>query len=254
MAAPRHRAEIMSHAAAPDAWEAGIHAESEVGPIEVGLAVEPAAVGLVVEAPGVGRVQLALEVGPDGATRLSAVSRQGLDGEAQAVLGEDAGRALLLEGELARAQGAHAATTARLAEVQATLEEAWSRGAALDDALAAATLRAGELEVALAASDAQAAAQAAELELATQRLAEYEGALAERDARLAQLETEADRAGEGAGGGGAIEAQLAAEREALQAERARAERLLAERDEARGIARQLHQRLAAKDPAPGRGA
>ena len=76
MAGSPKRADVSSETGTPDAWDAGLHAESAAGPIDVGLSVEPSAVGLIIDAPGIGILKLAFDLHPDGSARLSRASRR----------------------------------------------------------------------------------------------------------------------------------------------------------------------------------
>ncbi|MEW6434656.1 MAG: hypothetical protein AB1730_24420 [Myxococcota bacterium] len=114
MSDPSPRAHITSRARAADSWDAGLHAESDVGPIDVGLSVEPTALGLVLDAPHVGQVRLALDVDAQGVTRLSALSRR-LDDGTPGVL-----------------QVADATTSRELARLRARVQELEDRSGLLE--------------------------------------------------------------------------------------------------------------------------
>lgn len=74
------RADITSRARAADSWDAGLHAESDVGPIDVGLSVEPEALGVIVDAPHLGQIRLAFDLDAQGVARLSSGVRRLADG------------------------------------------------------------------------------------------------------------------------------------------------------------------------------
>src|SRR5690349_18749968 len=114
MADSRKRADVSSRTTAPDAWDAGLHAESEAGPIDVGLSVEPSAVGVIVDAPGIGVLKLAFDLTPEGTTRLSRASRKLSDGRDAALVAIDESKVLQLEGALARLQKTHDELTGTL--------------------------------------------------------------------------------------------------------------------------------------------
>ncbi len=114
MADSRKRADVSSRTTAPDTWDAGLHAESEAGPIDVGLSVEPSALGLIIDAPGIGLLKLAFDVKPDGTTRLSRASRRLTDGRDASLVAIDESKVLQLEGALARLQKAHEEMTGTL--------------------------------------------------------------------------------------------------------------------------------------------
>ncbi len=107
MAESRTRADVSTRTNSADAWDAGLHAESEAGPIDVGLSVEPNAVGLIVEAPGIGLLKLAFDLKPDGTTRLSKASRRMSDGRDAALVAIDESKVLQLEGVVDRLRNAH---------------------------------------------------------------------------------------------------------------------------------------------------
>ncbi|MDP2271073.1 MAG: hypothetical protein Q8K32_10110 [Archangium sp.] len=114
MADSRKRADVSSRTNAPDAWDAGLHAESEAGPIDVGLSVEPSALGLIIDAPGIGLLKLAFDVKPDGTTRLSRASRRLTDGRDASLVAIDESKVLQLEGALERLQKTHEELTGTL--------------------------------------------------------------------------------------------------------------------------------------------
>lgn len=142
---------------APEAWDLGLHAQSEVGPVEVGLAIDGPlaagqALGVVVQAPQVGRLEASFAIDPDGTTRLIALERVGEDGTPlpATVVAIDEGKTLRLEAALARAQ----LQTERVlreraegfAELTTARDEARDRAAALKDEAAAAAAQAQERE------------------------------------------------------------------------------------------------------------
>lgn len=103
MAESRARGDATTRITAPDVWDAGLHAESEAGPIDVGLSVEPSAVGVIVDAPGIGVLKLAFDVAPDGSARLAQASRKLSDGREAPLSAVDEARVQQLEGQLQRA-------------------------------------------------------------------------------------------------------------------------------------------------------
>ena len=56
--------------------DAGLHAETDAGPIDVGLALSDTAAGVVIDAPGLGMLRVAFEVAADGSIGLTALSRK----------------------------------------------------------------------------------------------------------------------------------------------------------------------------------
>ncbi|MCC6334043.1 MAG: hypothetical protein IT380_08665 [Myxococcales bacterium] len=114
MADTSSRADLTSRARAADSWDAGLHADSDVGPIDVGLSVEPSAMGFIVDAPHVGQIRLALDVDEQGITRLTALSRRLADGR---------------EGTL---QATDANTTRELAQLRARVRALDDRAALLE--------------------------------------------------------------------------------------------------------------------------
>lgn len=133
MSDPRRRADFTSRVEAPDAWDAGLHAESDAGPIDVGLSIEPGAVGVLVEAPGVGRLSVAFDVAADGTTRLSTASRRNADGTDSPIVVIDESRVLQLEGEVQRAQARLTELDERLGVAISERDEARDRAAILSD-------------------------------------------------------------------------------------------------------------------------
>ncbi len=130
MSESRRRADVSSRATAPDAWDAGLHAESEAGPIDVGLCVEPSAVGLIVDAPGIGQIKLAFDLQADGTTRLARASRRLSDGRDATLVAIDEAKVLQLEGALARLQKTHEELTGTLVTER---DEARDRAAVLSE-------------------------------------------------------------------------------------------------------------------------
>jgi chromosome segregation ATPase len=104
MADSRKRATVTSRASAPDAWEAGLHADSDAGSIDVGLSVGPSAVGVIIDAPGLGQLKLAFDVRADGTTRLARAHRRLRDGRDAVPVAVDEAKVLQLEGQLGRLQ------------------------------------------------------------------------------------------------------------------------------------------------------
>ena len=97
------RADVTSRTRGEDTFEAGVHADAEVGAIDVGLAVQKDAIGIVIDAPVVGQLKVALEVAPDGTTRLASMQRRLIDGTEAKVpplVVIDETRIVQLEGQL----------------------------------------------------------------------------------------------------------------------------------------------------------
>ncbi len=137
MADPRKRADVTSRIAAPDAWDAGLHAESDAGPIDVGLSVEPSAVGLIVDAPGIGQLKVAFDLAADGTTRLARASRRLADGRDAPLIAIDEAKVLQLEGELLRLKrtldGVQKELGEQIGHLTTERDEARDRAAILSD-------------------------------------------------------------------------------------------------------------------------
>ena len=136
MAESRKQAEVSSKSATPDAWDAGLHAESAAGPIDVGLSVEPSAVGLIIDAPGIGLLKLAFDLHPDGSARLSRASRRLSDGRDAELVAIDEPKVQELQGALGRLQRAHE-------ELMGTLSAEREERASASPSLSGATSDAG---------------------------------------------------------------------------------------------------------------
>jgi myosin protein heavy chain len=126
----------------PQRYEGGLHADSEAGPIDVGLAVTPDAMGLTIDAPLIGQLWAAFSVLRDGTTRLTALSRRTTEGIETPITG------LTDESGLARL---HAQLDTR--ESDLTALDAKSR--ALEAALEAEQKLAAELAASLEVSQAR---------------------------------------------------------------------------------------------------
>lgn len=124
MAETRHRAEVTSRSRPDQSWDAGLHAESDQGPIDVGVSIESSALGLVVEAPGLGVLRLSFDVAPDGAAKLATASRTLDDGRKVAVIAVDETKVLQL-------QAANSRLDEQVALVVSERDEARHRAAAL---------------------------------------------------------------------------------------------------------------------------
>jgi chromosome segregation ATPase len=137
MADPRKRADVTSRIAAPDAWDAGLHAESDAGPIDVGLSVEPSAVGLIVDAPGIGQLKVAFDLAADGTTKLARASRRLADGRDAPLIAIDEAKVLQLEGELLRLKrtldGVQKELGEQIGHLTTERDEARDRAAILSD-------------------------------------------------------------------------------------------------------------------------
>jgi chromosome segregation ATPase len=116
-------AELTTRPGEEGTLEAGLHAESEQGPIDVGLSLEAEALGVVVEAPGVGRLKVAFELNDDGQARLVLASRRLADGRDLAVVIDET-RTTRLEGQLLGLE-------AELAHLATERDEALARASAL---------------------------------------------------------------------------------------------------------------------------
>jgi chromosome segregation ATPase len=193
MADAPHHATVTSRTTSPEEWDAGVHADSDAGPIDIGLSVEPTALGVVVEAPGVGLLKVAFDVTGDGTTKLARASRRLADGRDVPLVAVDEGERLRLEGELARLREQAAATQRDLEILSAATagerDEARARAAELETALQAAEAQLAELRSRAVAEAADARANASTLEEQLvdtgARVAQLEAALAEARALAA---------------------------------------------------------------------
>ena len=152
MSESRKRAAITSKTTAPDAWDAGLHGESDAGPIDVGLSIEPSAVGVIVDAPGVGLLKVAFDVDADGTTRLARASRRLSDGREAPLVVIDEQQVLRLEGELQRAR---AEFDQQLGQLTTERDEARDRAGIVSDERQKAAARRDELEARLRTVSAQ---------------------------------------------------------------------------------------------------
>ncbi|MFZ5438803.1 MAG: hypothetical protein ACOZQL_02280, partial [Myxococcota bacterium] len=188
MADPRLRADLLSRITAPDTWDAGLHAESDAGPIDVGLSVEPTALGVLIDAPGVGQLRVAFDVTEDGTTRLSRASRLLSDGREAPMIAVDEAKVLQLEGELERLRRTFQAVQTELGEQLGHLtterDEARDRAAILSDERKELQSEVARLERELSA--AVAAAQA-EKDARLEALADRDRARTEVDLRAGEL-------------------------------------------------------------------
>ncbi len=257
MADSPHRASITSHTTAPDAWDAGVHAESDAGRIDVGLCVEPTALGLIVEAPGVGTLKVAFDVTPDGTTRLAKASRRLADGRDVGVIAVDEAQVLKLSGELERLRSTFHAVRHELEELNGTVtserDEARQRAKILSDekkALAREeerlTAEVSRLTAALEVEKAHALEALADREKARAAL---ETARVEAAEPLPALDAAQEKATALAAAAGALEAALAekeAELEALRAQAEGAGALEAQLAEARAQLQEVQHRAVAE--------
>lgn len=127
------------------AWDAGVHAELDVGAIELGLATSPSALGLTLDAPRVGHLRLAFDLGPDGTTRLVSLARRGEGGEEYPVVLTDETETLRLKGELEKLKLAlrqgREELEERFSEVATQRDEARDQVLALEGAVRDAQIR-----------------------------------------------------------------------------------------------------------------
>jgi chromosome segregation ATPase len=164
-------------------YDLGLHADADVGTVEVGVCVEGGdqpTLGLSVEAPGVGRVTLGMLVDADGSLHLAGLTREH---QGKAFTGA-AIEAEALQARVAELELALARERAASAEALAGAAEARAQAAAGD--LEGLQGQIGRLQAALQKARAEASA-AAEL----RELAEDGRAQAERDLGLSHN----DRAG-----------------------------------------------------------
>jgi chromosome segregation ATPase len=119
------RAEIITRALADHAFDAGIHAEADIGTIDLGLAVEPTAIGVILAAPLIGQLKVAFEIEANGTTHLTVVERSDIDGRPMSVpprvvVDETEVRTLTAELERERTKLTHTASTfqERLAQLE----------------------------------------------------------------------------------------------------------------------------------------
>ena len=138
--------------------DAGLHAETGAGPVDVGLALSDTAAGMVVDAPGLGIVRVAFEVGEEGTIKRTALSRKTTASDLFVA------PIVVLEAQVAAALADARALNGKLANADAradTLEEALRN---TSEKLAAELQRATALETALATEKATLAERQAELE------------------------------------------------------------------------------------------
>src|SRR3954465_15300925 len=88
--------------------DAGLHTETDAGPIDVGMALSSSSAGMVIDAPGLGMLRVAFEVGDDGSVKLTALSRKskGADLFGAPLLVMDKARVEVLEAQVAAALAA----------------------------------------------------------------------------------------------------------------------------------------------------
>jgi|CXWL01.1.fsa_nt_gi chromosome segregation ATPase len=155
-------AQVTTQISEKDGYDIGLHAESEAGDLEVGVALTPqGALGVMLNAPQVGRLMAAFALDDRGATHLVQLSRTGADGQTTPVI-VDADRSQFLEAELQNAHKQWQTAQARLEVLTSQVDEARARAAALqEDAQAYQTALAEEQAA------AQRQVQAAETQLAS---------------------------------------------------------------------------------------
>lgn len=220
------KAEIATEVTAEDEWAVGLHGESSIGQVALGLCLEHDAIGMVLKAPGVGTLNLAFDIEADGITRLSTAKRRLSDGQDAVLLTLDHSRALGLERELDRLirtnRALEAENQAQSSAHAKADDESQSRAAGLF-----AHIRRLEDERAQLQSEVEALKTSLHHE-------KEEGLAAQGELAVARAELERVRHEHEEGTTG-LTSELA---EALT----RISNLQAERDEARSFARQLHQK------------
>ncbi len=261
----RKRADVVSRVAAADAWDAGIHAECELGTIGLGLAVEPNALGILIEAPYLGQLRVGLDVEPDGTTRISRVSRKMADGRDAPVRSEQDLAVQRLEAHVATLEQVSATLTNRIGVVSTERDEARDRASIMSELRKTDAARAQrDLENLAADRDAslnEMVRSVAEAQKANEALLKQINAL--HESRQAWEESQAHRQPAASESSHSVRdavglIPLAAEsdevvtpsrptvgqeaRELAERLQAENERLMSERDEARAIARKLHQK------------
>ena len=241
MSESRKRADVSSRATAPDAWDAGLHAESEAGPIAVGLSVEPGAVGLIIDAPGIGLLKLAFDLQGDGTTRLSRASRRLSDGRDALLVAIDESKVLQLEGELNRLRKTHDEVAGTLTTER---DEARDRAAIVseDRTELSAELKATKAQVSSLTADLLSEKEQRLVNLAEREKAreELKGLSRELVAARAALEERGDDADESLSKIAALEARL----RAAQGKQAELEAAAAELEPARAKLAEVETHLA----------
>ena len=191
----------------------GAHADSEAGPIDVGLAITSEAMGLTVDAPQLGQLRAAFAVLRDGTTRLTALSRRTAEGIDTPILGLNdesrlarlhfeldaregelraiEARAQTLEEALAEERKQSSATQDELKQTQSSLQTTEQRRSAADTTLGEVRGRLAQTQIELRAARTDAAqklaAAAAELAGLTDRFEQSERLLSQANAHAAQL-------------------------------------------------------------------
>ena len=140
--------------------DAGLHTDTDAGPIDVGLALSETAAGMMVDAPGLGQLRVAFETAGDGSIRLTSLSRKSSAADlfVAPLMVVDRARVDELEGEVATARAAHQEALARLETLESALgaltaqrDEAQATGQSLDAELTSITAQRDEAESALSA-------------------------------------------------------------------------------------------------------
>ncbi len=126
-------AQVTTQVSEKDGYDIGLHAVSDLGELDVGVALTPSgALGVMLNAPRIGRLTAALAVDAQGATHLVQLARTGDDGQITPVI-VDADRSQLLEAELINAQRLFNDAQARLDVLSSEVDEARARAAALQE-------------------------------------------------------------------------------------------------------------------------
>ncbi|MBL8952835.1 MAG: hypothetical protein JNK82_18795 [Myxococcaceae bacterium] len=158
------------------AYERGIHSDSDEGAIDLGLVVTDDGLGVALDAPGIGQLRASFDLLDGGATRLTALSREGVP-----VLGlTDHARIVELETAVETQEAELDRAKARIGELEALLAE---HDAEAERRLAQAQSALGATQASLDATDAR--SHQAEDQLRSSRQA-----LADTDARLKRTRDE----------------------------------------------------------------
>jgi chemotaxis protein MotB len=264
---PKRRGDGASRVRGSDV-DAGLHTETDAGPIDVGLALSDTAAGVVVDAPGLGLLRVAFETANDGSIRLTALSRKSNAAElyeaptlvvdkarVDQLEAQVASLEVELEAALAEARGLNgklANGEARLATLEEALEGATAQRARALEKVTSAAARVERIEAKLEAAKAVHAESLAAHEAALQALREeqasatssreqaHEAALAALREKLSASASSQEEA---------HEAALTALREQHEAEvlelREKVSTTTLQRDDALGEVRALDEKLTA---------
>jgi chromosome segregation ATPase len=239
MSASSSRAHVISRAHSSTSWDAGVHAESDLGGLDLGVAVDEQSLGLVVDSPQLGRIRIALDLDAQGVTRLTALSRQLADGR-------DVPTETPADEAPPVREGQDGAQDERVAELALAREQLEAHVRALDERAAGQQAERERLEARVRELEADVEARSAEvrraLEEADTELQQEESAHREARAELERLEAERVRL---RGQLTQAEATLEEVRRELAEARANSERLDAELASARGTQAQLEAQLRA---------